>query len=158
MKKIYEIEYLELQENKEYETIIETVIKKCFQIEALEKTNLYISIILTTPEQIQKLNEQYRQVDKETDVLSFPMFEPEEIENLKKHTSEIEEVLGDIVISIDRVKEQAKEYGHSFQRELAYMLVHGFYHLCGYDHIEEKDKIVMRKKEETVLNQLNITR
>ena len=63
-----------------------------------------------------------------------------------------------MVISIERVEEQAKEYGHSFQRELSYMVVHSFYHLMGYDHIEEQDKIQMREKEEKILQKLNITR
>ena len=62
------------------------------------------------------------------------------------------------VKDIEKVKEQAEEYGHSFERELAYMVVHGFYHLMGYDHIEEKDKLKMRPKEENILNRLNITR
>ena len=70
----------------------------------------------------------------------------------------LQDILGDIIISIDRVKEQAKEYGHSFEREFAYMLVHGFYHLRGYDHMVEEEKKVMRQKEENVLEQLNITR
>ena len=65
---------------------------------------------------------------------------------------------GDIVISVDRVKTQAEEYGHSFERELSYMVVHGFYHLMGYDHIKEEDKIKMRQKEEQILHKLNITR
>ena len=65
---------------------------------------------------------------------------------------------GDIVISVDRVKTQAEEYGHSFERELSYMIVHGFYHLMGEDHLEENDKIVMRQKEENVLNKLKIVR
>ncbi len=65
---------------------------------------------------------------------------------------------GDIVISVDRVKTQAEEYGHSFERELSYMIVHGFYHLMGEDNIEENDKIVMRQKEENVLNKLKIVR
>ena len=69
-----------------------------------------------------------------------------------------ENVLGDIVISIEKVKEQAKEYGHSFERELSYMLVHGFYHLMGYDHIQEEDKKEMRKKEKNILNNLKILR
>ena len=70
----------------------------------------------------------------------------------------MEDVLGDIIISIPRVEEQAKDYGHSFERELAYMVVHGFYHLMGYDHIKEEDKKIMRPKEEYILNKLNITR
>ena len=71
---------------------------------------------------------------------------------------QFKESLGDIVISIERVKEQAIEYGHSFERELAYMVVHGFYHLMGEDHIDEKDKEIMRAKEENVLNRLKISR
>ena len=69
-----------------------------------------------------------------------------------------EDILGDIIISVEQVKKQADEYGHSFERELAYMVVHGFYHLMGYDHIKEEDKLVMRQKEENVLNVLEITR
>ena len=85
------------------------------------------------------------------------MYEKEELEKMiAKNEFLHEDVLGDIVISIERVKEQAKEYGHSFKRELSYMLVHGFYHLMGYDHIEEEDKKEMRKKEEKILEILNI--
>ena len=69
-----------------------------------------------------------------------------------------EDMLGDIVISIEKVEEQAKEYGHSFERELSYMVVHGFYHLMGYDHIKEEDKKKMRPKEEKILNDLKIVR
>ena len=105
---------------------------------------------------IQKLNREYRQIDKATDVLSFPMFEKDEIKSLEN--LEFEETLGDIVISIERVEEQAKEYGHSFERELAYMVVHGFYHLMGEDHMNEEEKAIMRAKEENVLNKLKIVR
>ena len=86
------------------------------------------------------------------------MFEPAEIEVLKQGENPVEEVLGDIIIATEKVEEQAKEYGHSFQRELAYLLVHGFYHLMGYDHIKEEDKKKMRPKEEYILEQLEITR
>ena len=81
------------------------------------------------------------------------MFEKDELNN-RKETNQ--DVLGDIVISIERVKQQAVEYEHSFERELAYMAVHGFYHLMGYDHIKEQDKIVMRQKEENILQKLKI--
>lgn len=156
---MYQIEYLDIEENKDYEATIEKVIKKCFEEEKLLESKLYISIILTNPENIRKFNNEYRNIDKETDVLSFPMFEKIELDNkIKEENFEYEDVLGDIVISIDRVEEQAKEYGHSFERELSYMLVHGFYHLMGYDHIEEEDKKIMRPKEEYILDLLNITR
>lgn len=87
------------------------------------------------------------------------MFEKDElVQKIKEKSFEHEDVLGDIVISIPKVEEQAKEYGHSFEREFAYMIVHGFYHLMGYDHIKEEDKAIMRPKEEKVLNKLGITR
>lgn len=156
MKEFAEIEYLDLEENKEWEKLINKVLTECFKTEKIEEYKLYISITLTNPENIRKLNKEYRNIDKETDVLSFPMFEKNEIPNLKN--LEFEEALGDIVISVERVKEQAEEYGHSFERELAYMVVHGFYHLMGEDHIKEEDKVIMRAKEENVLNKLNIVR
>ncbi len=153
-----EIEFLELEKNKEYIELINNVINKCFEKEIKNK-NLYVSIILTTPENIRKYNNEYRKIDKETDVLSFPMFKKEEVEEVINNTnSPIKDVIGDIIISISRVQEQAIEYGHSFERELAYMLVHGFYHLMGYDHIIDTDKQEMRKKEEEMLNTLNYTR
>lgn len=151
-----QIEYLQIEENEKYNDLIEKVVEECFKTEKMENSKLYISVTLTNPENIRRLNKEYRDVDKATDVLSFPMFEKNEIEDIKE--IEYEEVLGDIVISIEKVEEQAKEYGHSFERELSYMVVHGFYHLMGEDHIEEDDKIVMRQKEEFVLNNLNIVR
>lgn len=156
MKKIVEIEYLDLETNEEYEKVINKVLEECFSVEDLLNSKLYISITLTNPENIKRLNNEYRNINKETDVLSFPMFEKNEIASLKN--IEYEEALGDIVISLERVKEQAIEYGHSFERELAYMVVHGFYHLMGEDHIEDEDKLVMRAKEENVLEKLNILR
>lgn len=159
MKEIVQIEFLDIEENNKYKELINTVINKCFEEEKLENTKLYISITLTTPENIRNINKEYRNIDKETDVLSFPMFEQEEIKeiiNSKQHL--VEDVLGDIVISVKKVQEQAIEYGHSFERELSYMLVHGFYHLMGEDHIKEDDKVIMREKEEYVLNKLNIVR
>ena len=156
---MYEVEYLGIEKKEEYETTIKKVLEKCFQEEKLDKTKLYIEITLTTPEQIQEINKKFRNIDKATDVLSFPIFEKEEIEiGLKENKFQNKNILGSIVISIEKVKEQAKEYGHSFERELSYMLVHGFYHLMGYDHIEENDKIQMRKKEENILNILKILR
>lgn len=181
MKQRAEITYNKLDENSKYNDIINKVINECFLHEGLDSLNLYISITLTIPEVIHKLNKKYRNVDRATDVLSFPMFEKKEIEEMLKEAqasqnkienlkqdykkeeqsdNKIEDcdVLGDLVISIPKVYEQAEEYGHSFERELAYMCVHGFYHLMGYDHILEKDKTIMRKKEDEILNKLGITR
>ena len=169
MGEFTQIEFVDIEENAEYIKTINEVDNKCFLEEHLEHTNLYVSINLTDSTNIRKINKQYRNIDKETDVLSFPMFEKEELDKIINNhileklsedldNSSTQEVLGDIIISIPRVEEQAKEYGHSFERELAYMLVHGFYHLRGYDHMEEDEKKVMRQKEEAVLMQLDINR
>ena len=155
---LVEIEYIGEEKKIEYEYQIQKVIKQCFMTVNLMDKNLYINIILTTPEEIRKYNKQYRNIDKETDVLSFPIFEKEEIEKIQKNGNEVPEVLGDLIISMKQVARQAEEYGHSFERELAYMVVHGFYHLMGYDHIEEEDKKEMRLKEENILTILKINR
>lgn len=150
-----EINFLDVEENEEYEKHIKYIINECLKEEGLEKKNLYINVVLTTPENIRQINKEQRGIDKETDVLSFPMFEKDEIGQVPDEQFDI---LGDMVISIDRVTKQAKEYGHSFERELSYMVVHSFYHLLGYDHMVEEDKIKMREKEENLLNKLNIKR
>lgn len=156
---MYEIIYQDIEENKEYEATIKKVVEKCFEEEGVSASKLCLTITLTTPENIKKINKEYRNIDKETDVLSFPMFEKQELDEIiAKRKFEHEDVLGDIVISIARVEEQAKEYGHSFERELSYMVVHGFYHVMGYDHIKEEDKQKMRPKEEKILNALKILR
>ena len=158
MHKFSEVNFLDIEESLEYVELIEKVIRQAFLEEKIDNLNLYINIILTNPKNIKEINKQYRNIDKETDVLSFPMFESEEIEDMKTKGNNIQEPLGDIIISIKRVQEQAEEYGHSFERELSYMLVHGFYHLMGYDHMNDIEKKQMREKEEVVLNKLQITR
>ena len=156
--KYADIEFLNVEPNEMYSTLTQRVINKCFETEDLLDKNITISIIYTTPMDIQKYNKEYRNIDRATDVLSFPMFEKEEVEKIQKDGSIVPDILGDIIINLSQVKMQADEYGHSFERELAYMLVHGFYHLMGYDHIKEDDKKVMREKEEKVLKDLNINR
>ena len=139
--------------------IVKKVLEQCFKEEDMLDSKLYITITFTTPQNIKEINKKYRNIDKATDVLSFPMFEKDELETKIKNKDYVcEDVLGDIIISIEKVQEQAEEYGHSFERELSYMIVHGFYHLMGYDHIKEEDKKVMRPKEEKVLNDLKIKR
>lgn len=166
---VVEVVFQDIEKNIEYEMLANKVIQKCFEVEKINPTSLYVCVTLTTPENIRIANKEYRNIDKETDVLSFPMFEKEELDKIiDKHLLEnwkidlengnLQEILGDIIISIKNVEEQAKEYGHSFEREFAYMLVHGFYHLRGYDHIVEEEKEIMREKEEIVLSQLEIIR
>lgn len=156
MEQIINFDFWGIDTNEEFKKMAEKVVKECYKIEKITNPNLAITIIFTNPEKIREINNEYRKIDKATDVLSFPMFEKEEIEDIKN--TETLEVLGDIILSIEQVEAQAKEYGHSFEREFSYMIVHGFYHLMGYDHIEEEDKKVMREKEEAVLEELTILR
>lgn len=148
-----EILFKDIKESIEIKNLIIQVLRECFNEEKIGN-QVTLTVTLTSSEQIKNINKKYRNIDKETDVLSFPMYEKDEIPNAIKQN--IETILGDIIICISKVEEQAKEYEHSFKRELAYMVVHGFYHLMGYDHIEEKDKRKMRKKEENILEKLNI--
>ena len=157
---MYEITYQDIKENQEYEETIKKVIEKCYKEENLLESKLIITITLTNNENIKIINKEYRNIDRATDVLSFPMFEKEELDKKIRNKEDFlhEDILGDIIISVEKVREQAEEYGHSFERELSYMVVHGFYHLMGYDHMEEEEKVEMRKKEDKILNELKITR
>ena len=114
------------------------------------KNEYYLSLLITTNAQIQEINREYRQKDTPTDVISFAYNETENFGAMN--------MLGDIVISIERVKEQSSEYGHSDEREFYYVLCHGMLHLLGYDHIEEEDKVVMRRREEEILSKFNYCR
>ena len=154
---MYEIIYKDIEEKKEYEPIIKNVLEKCFEEEKIKDSKLCVTVTLTNPENIKEINRKYRNIDKATDVLSFPMFNKDELDKkIQEKDFEVEDILGDIIISIEKVKEQAKEYEHSFERELSYMVVHGFYHLMGYDHMEKNDKKLMRQKEENILGKLDI--
>ncbi|MCX7694550.1 MAG: rRNA maturation RNase YbeY [Caloramator sp.] len=126
-----------------------------------------LSIIITDNEEIREINKQFRGINKETDVLSFPMLEYDEgyyeegeievdIEDINPESGAV--VLGDMVISLEKAKEQSIEYGHSFERELAFLVVHSTLHLLGYDHEIEEDRIIMRRKEEDILNNIGLTR
>ena len=103
---------------------------------------------------IQELNRDYRDKDRPTDVLSFALNEGDEPEIVDAPE---EELLGDILISLETTARQAEEYGHTLERELAYLTVHGMLHLLGYDHMKKKDKKVMRKQEEAVLREMDLS-
>jgi len=154
MKDYYQIEFLKLPRNEELVKLTEATLNKCYEQEYLFNIGLQISIILTDNQNIKSINKKYRKIDKPTDVLSFPMFEKEELDKIIKANKKYEDILGDIIISIPKVEEQAKEYEHSFKREFTYMIVHGFYHLMGYDHENEDDKKIMREKEEHILKKI----
>jgi len=126
-----------------------------------------VSIVVTQNNSIQEMNREYRGIDAPTDVLSFPMVtypDPGDFSQIDKgsaadfnpETGEL--LLGDIMLNYDRVISQAEEYGHSIQRELAFLTAHSMLHLFGYDHIEEAERLVMEEKQETLMEKLGITR
>ncbi len=136
---------------------IESVIKECENEEEVFFDN-EISITFTDNENIRQINNDYRQKDVETDVLSFPIYEKYELDEEKNIESDFIRPLGDIVISMEKADEQSKDFGHSFEREVCYLVCHSMFHLMGYDHIQEDEKKIMREKEEKVMDKLNITR
>ena len=123
---------------------------------ALKKENLdnvSFNLIIVDNEYIHELNRTYRNIDRETDVITFALEDEDSIV-----LPSDERVLGDIYISIDKAESQSQEYGHSLLRELSFLAVHGFYHLLGYDHMTEEDEKVMFKKQEEVLEEYGISR
>ncbi|SHI37513.1 probable rRNA maturation factor [Clostridium cavendishii DSM 21758] len=127
-----------------------------------------VSLLFVDNEEIRKINSDNRGIDKETDVLSFPMLDFPKDKVYKdvylNHSFDAtfldgeELVLGDIVLSLEKAMEQSKEFNHSFLREACYLVVHSVLHLLGYDHMDEEEKKVMREREEEVLDELNIKR
>ena len=113
---------------------IESVIKECENEEEIFFDN-EISITFTDNENIRQINNDYRQKDVETDVLSFPIYEKCELDEEKNIESDFIRPLGDIVISMEKADEQSKDFGHSFEREVCYLVCHSMFHLMGYDHI-----------------------
>lgn len=150
----------------DYKELADKVINYCMESQNFPY-EAEINLTLTDNEGIHIINKEYRQIDRPTDVLSFPMlsyekagdfsFLSEENEcDFNPDTREV--ILGDIIISVDKVKEQAGEYGHSESREFAFLITHSMLHLFGYDHIEEEDAKIMEPLQEKILNELNIYR
>jgi probable rRNA maturation factor len=143
------------------EALVAQVVEKVLAYEECEE-DYEVSISFVGDEEMRSLNNEYRGIDKETDVLSFPMVEfmGEEIEEEDENTEYIDEeiALGDIVISMRSVREQAEDYGHSINRELAFLLVHGMLHLLGYDHEDEATEKEMFEKQEAILKEMNLVR
>lgn len=134
----------------QYSSVLKKVIDKTLEIEKIDCS--IFSIIFVDNDKIKEINNEYRGIDKVTDVISFAL-------NDKKNIFDgYVNVLGDIFICIPRMKEQAHEYGHSETRELCFLTVHGLLHLLGYDHMNKKDEEVMFKKQEEVLNEFEETR
>ena len=143
----------EIPVEEHLQQMVEAVVLESLKYEGYS-TEAEVSLTFVDDSYIRSLNAEYRNIDKETDVLSFALNEGEEM----PEEAEAEELLGDIVISLPTAKRQAEEYGHSFEREVAYLTAHGSLHLLGYDHMTDEDREVMREKEEAILGRLNITR
>ena len=128
----------------------EKTITEVLRVENISE-NAEVSLSIVDKETIHKLNKDYRNVDRETDVLSFPMDE----EGFDNEGNPLI-LLGDIVICLDVAEDQAADFGHSLEREIMYLICHSTLHLLGYDHIEEDDKKVMRSKEKEVMKNLGV--
>lgn len=156
-------------EQEEYEikddliALLESILQKAGEAEGIDQGEVALTFVDNT--RIHELNLEYRGIDRPTDVLSFAMnesgedeldiiYEVEEGEVLE----DVPDVLGDIIISVTRAQEQAEEYGHSLERELGFLFVHGFLHLLGYDHQDEASEAEMMSKQENVLAQVGLTR
>ncbi|MGO4788102.1 rRNA maturation RNase YbeY [Paenibacillus sp. 2KB_20] len=153
----------DFQISEEWIALLEVILQKAGEAEGV--TDGEVDLTFVDDEQIHELNREYRGIDRPTDVLSFAMneitndeleiiYEIEEGEDLES----VPDVLGDIIISVPRAKLQSEEYGHSLERELAFLFVHGFLHLLGYDHQDEASEAEMMGKQEAVLAEVGLTR
>lgn len=132
----------------EYEELIKKAVEGTLAYEGIDR-NCEISVTFTDNESIRELNREYRDIDRETDVLSFPMEDMDELDG------DGDVVLGDVVISLEKAKEQAEEYGHSLEREISFLCVHSCLHLLGYDHeTSEEDEKEMFGKQEEILKKI----
>ena len=150
----------------DYAKLAEEVITFCIEHEGFPY-EAEVNLTLTDNEGIHAINREYRQIDRPTDVLSFPMLSYEKAGDFSFLDEESDDdfnpdtgeaMLGDIIISVDKVREQAAEFGHSEKREFAFLIVHSMRHLFGYDHIEPEDAAIMEPKQKLILEELNILR
>lgn len=150
----------------DYEALIEKVVEEALDAEGCPY-EIELNIILTDNKEIQAINKEYREVDAPTDVLSFPLVaysSPSDFSHLEEAADDYfnpetgELLLGDIILSVEKVMGQAVEYGHSEERELGFLIAHSMLHLFGYDHMEEDERTVMEEKQKIILGSLGITR
>lgn len=142
--------------NKKIEIIVKTLVEH----ENINFENLYVSITSADETKIKDLNNKYRNIDKVTDVLSFPIFDFNELNEFRQNgNNNIKNIeLGDIILCLNVIKKQSIEYNTGLERELLYMITHGMCHLLGYDHIEEADKLKMRELEEEALAKIGVNK
>ncbi len=155
------IVYYENEQNKERVTyklkmLLRRAIEETLRYEGYEN-DVQVSVTLTDDRQIQALNRRYRQVDAPTDVLSFPLIDFDDCCG-EPAIDEIENMLGDIVLNLERARAQAEQYGHSFEREAAFLTVHSMLHLLGYDHeLGEEEDRDMRRRQHEIMDKLGLT-
>lgn len=154
--------YFENEQEKEKITYQMKLLLRRGVIETLDRENysrdVEISITFTDNEKIHALNKKFRDVDRPTDVLSFPLFDYEEGESEDDTPEGLDTVLGDIVISLERAREQANEFGHSFEREVTFLCVHSMLHLLGYDHERsEEEDAEMRAKQHEIMDAIGLS-
>ena len=156
----------DLELGLEYEETAKMVINQVLEEEGCPY-EAEVNLLLTSDEEIHRMNREYREVDRPTDVLSFPQVEyetPADFSWAEEHEVDCfdpdsgELLLGDIVISLDKVKEQAEKYGHGVRREYAFLIAHSVLHLTGYDHMEEEERQVMEQKQREIMERLDILR
>ena len=146
------IDYTAANENKETEENIRKAVENTLRHHNID-FDVEISVTITNNDEIKSINNEYRKIDAPTDVLSFPMYEFDEPAHFDEAELALEQgsvVLGDIVLSVDKIRQQAQEYEHSFETELSYLIIHSTLHLLGYDHMDETDKKIMREQEEII--------
>ncbi|MGA8943107.1 MAG: rRNA maturation RNase YbeY [Thermoactinomyces sp.] len=142
------------QEERQLLSIIEKALEHAAKAENLPPAD--VSVVIVDNKQIHELNKEYRQVDRPTDCLSFPLWEPDEDWVIMEDEETVP--LGDIVISLEKAREQAEEYGHSVERELGFLAVHGFLHLLGYDHETPEQEREMFGRQEEILHLAGLRR
>ncbi len=156
-------EEFSFDEKKLIEMLTDAVLKK---LDCPYK-DISLNVTFTDDESIKEINKEFREIDKSTDVLSFPALDldvPGDFSLIKENDSSYfdletgELLLGDIMISLEHAHKQAEEYNHSFKREIAFLITHSLLHLCGYDHMTDDDRIVMEDLQNEILNSLGITR
>ena len=151
------------QVNNEHLELIETVIIAAAKKLDL-KDNFEVSATIVDNERIHEINREYRSIDRPTDVISFAIEDNDEddfeifFDEMDEEDLQIPRLLGDLFISIDKVKEQSDEFGHSFERELGFLSVHGFLHLNGYDHQTDKDDKIMSALQDEILEEIGLER
>ena len=163
--------YVENETDEQFEFNIDELIKsltlKVLETESVPFKDVTLNVTFTDDASIKEINREFREIDRATDVLSFPAIDfetPADFSGVEEgcpdyfnpDTNEL--ILGDIMISLERAHAQAEEYGHSFKREVAFLITHSLLHLIGYDHMTDEERVVMEDKQEAVLQALNITR